>query len=282
MDVLSLTSVSKVREPNLSRFVLCSRVQFMTKRRLRARTDLSSLLRPREQPYDCDAGFDDYKNAWSPKHQRFCCYLRRRACEVKVVNHDKYITVTHLKLVPEYIHMKPTKEQEMVVPKYVPYEVPVDPIKVEVPGPTRYQYHDVKRYKYIEVPDPGKPHVIVKHVPVPVPASPEIIQEKAVMTVHNRHFDCANGCLALEVSMFFKCLANNVRISKQLRDKQFATAVKVSPTGTSAGPSLRKPGAARMSLKDALAHGMVTCIWSRMRLGIIHLQEVTYLPICTT
>ncbi|CAE7487656.1 Ide, partial [Symbiodinium pilosum] len=152
-----------------------------------------TVVKPRKQPYDCDEGFDDWKKNWPLRHQRFCCYLRRRACQVKVVNHDKYVTVTHMKLVPEYIHVKPSEDESFTVPKYVPYPVPSKPIKVMVRGPPRYRYHTVKKYKYIDVPTPGKPHVIEKRVPIPVPAPPKIINEKTIVTVHHRHFDCAAG-----------------------------------------------------------------------------------------
>lgn len=151
------------------------------------------VMKPQKTEYDCERGFDDWHNKWSLRHQRYCCYLRRRGCPVKVVNHDKYITVTHMKLVPEYIHMKPSKEHDVVVPKYVPYPVPSKPIKIEVAGPPRYHYHDVKKYKYIQVPTPGKPHIVVKKVPVRVPAAPKIIHEQTVEVVHQRHFNCANG-----------------------------------------------------------------------------------------
>ncbi|CAK9053365.1 Hypothetical protein SCF082_LOCUS29077 [Durusdinium trenchii] len=43
--------------------------------------------------YDCDQGFENWQDAWTVRHQRYCCYLRQRACAVKIVHRDHYITV---------------------------------------------------------------------------------------------------------------------------------------------------------------------------------------------
>ncbi|CAK9014432.1 Uncharacterized protein SCF082_LOCUS12332 [Durusdinium trenchii] len=104
--------------------------------------------------YDCDSGLTDYKHTWTPKKQRYCCYLRHIACHTKVTYRPHYHTITKVKHITVPVHVPIPAPPAAVVNKVV--NVPIhDPPKV------------------IKVPVPGKPHVVPKYlhkkVPVPVP-----------------------------------------------------------------------------------------------------------------
>eukprot|EP00438_Fugacium_kawagutii_P014833 Skav234807 [mRNA] locus=scaffold69:622508:627339:- [translate_table: standard] len=45
------------------------------------------------QAYDCDVGFDHWREAWTVRHQRWCCFLQNRGCAEKIVHRDHYIQV---------------------------------------------------------------------------------------------------------------------------------------------------------------------------------------------
>ncbi|CAK8988506.1 unnamed protein product [Durusdinium trenchii] len=104
--------------------------------------------------YDCDSGLTDYMHTWTPKKQRYCCYLRHIACHTKVTYRPHYHTITKVK--------------HITVPVHVP--IPAPPPKV-VNKVVNVPIHDPP--KVIKVPVPGKPHVVPKYVhkkvPVPVP-----------------------------------------------------------------------------------------------------------------
>ncbi|CAK8988512.1 unnamed protein product [Durusdinium trenchii] len=104
--------------------------------------------------YDCDSGLADYKHTWTPKKQRYCCYLRHIACHTRVTYRPHYHTITKVKHITVPVHVPIPAPPPAVVNKVV--NVPIhDPPQV------------------IKVPVPGKPHVVPKYVhkkvPVPVP-----------------------------------------------------------------------------------------------------------------
>jgi len=43
--------------------------------------------------YDCSLGFENWQDAWTVKHQRWCCFLESRGCAEKVVHRDHFIHV---------------------------------------------------------------------------------------------------------------------------------------------------------------------------------------------
>lgn len=155
-----------------------------------------------ERPYECDEGLEDVKK-WDTKHKRYCCFLRKIACPTKVVKHDKYITVMKPKLIPKYIPMKATENKTVVVPQYYPKEIEPKPIKVSVEQPPKIIYQPVNETRYIRVPVPGKPRIVVQEKPVPVEMPPEVVKvydhikvhpfEVKEPPVHHHHFDCNAG-----------------------------------------------------------------------------------------
>ncbi|CAL1137980.1 unnamed protein product [Cladocopium goreaui] len=43
--------------------------------------------------YDCNLGFEHWREAWTLRHQRWCCFSENKACAEKIVHHDHYIQV---------------------------------------------------------------------------------------------------------------------------------------------------------------------------------------------
>eukprot|EP00435_Cladocopium_sp_Y103_P062890 s27_g24.t1 len=151
----------------------------------------------REQPYDCEEGYEDYAHKWTTKHQRFCCFLEQKACMKKVVEHVRNITVVKTKLVPKYIPMKETEEKTVVVPRYVPKVVEPKPIHVAVHQPPKIVYRTINKTKYIKVPVPGKPKIVVQEEPYDVQMPPEVVKIydhiKTEPVEHEHHFNCDVG-----------------------------------------------------------------------------------------
>lgn len=43
--------------------------------------------------YDCNLGFNHWREAWTLRHQRWCCFSENKACAEKIVHRDHYIQV---------------------------------------------------------------------------------------------------------------------------------------------------------------------------------------------
>eukprot|EP00913_Durusdinium_trenchii_P035450 g33176.t1 len=123
------------------------------------------------------------------------------------------------KLIPKYIPMKATENKTVVVPQYYPKEIEPKPIKVSVEQPPKKLgkrtvevrigldkwiiYQPVNETRYIRVPVPGKPRIVVQEKPVPVEMPPEVVKvydhikvhpfEVKEPPVHHHHFDCNAG-----------------------------------------------------------------------------------------
>ena len=110
--------------------------------------------------FNCDSSLSDYMHTWTPKKQRYCCYLRQIGCHTKVTYRPHYHTITQVKHVTVPVHVPIPAPPAQVVNKVVNVPIP-DPPKV------------------IKVPVPGEPHVVHKYIhkkvpmPVPQPSPPK-------------------------------------------------------------------------------------------------------------
>eukprot|EP00435_Cladocopium_sp_Y103_P012971 s2290_g3.t1 len=91
--------------------------------------------------YSCYDAETSAGKLWSPKHRAWCCWKQDIACPTRVVNHDKYIHVTHTHAVPVPKYYKVRIPAEAPKPIYEKVPIPTDPlppkkvmVPVKVPG----------------------------------------------------------------------------------------------------------------------------------------------------
>ena len=161
--------------------------------------------------FNCDSSLSDYMHTWTPKKQRYCCYLRQIGCKTKVTYRPHYHTITKVKNVKVPVHVPIPAPPAQVVNKVVnvPIHDPPKVIKVPVPG----EPHVVHKYihkkvpmpvpqpsppKYHNVPVPVKVVDPGKTIKVPVPLPPQTVVKNRVIYktrhVNVQHiYDCKAG-----------------------------------------------------------------------------------------